>query len=75
MGKLITLRLDSNDVGQLIEGLGCRAESWRDTAEYLETGGAPRDGFVAEECSDAEEARAIAEHYERIIRDVEKQLR
>mgnify|MGYP000868697589 FL=1 len=39
---------------------------------YLETGEVP-DGFVIEECSDAEEARRIAEHYQRIIGTVVEQ--
>lgn len=52
-------------LGQLIDGLEARADEWRFTAVYLETGEAP-DGFVIEQCSDAEEARRIAEHYQRI---------
>jgi len=59
-------------LGQLIDGLEARADAWRLTAVYLETGEAP-DGFVIEECSDAEEARQIAEHYQRIIRRVVEQ--
>ena len=39
---------------------------------YLETGEAP-DGVVIEECSDAQEARRIAEHYQRIIGTVVEQ--
>lgn len=53
-------------LGQLIDGLEARADAWSLTAVYLETGEAP-DGFVIEECNDAEEARRIAEHYQRII--------
>lgn len=59
-------------LGQLIDGLEARAEAWRLTAVYLETGEAP-DGVVIEECSDAEEARRIAEHYQRIIGRVVEQ--
>lgn len=59
-------------LGQLIDGLEARAEAWRLTAVYLETGEAP-DGYLIEECSDAEEARRIAEHYQRIIRTVVEQ--
>ena len=55
-----------------IDGLEARAEAWRLTAVYLETGEVP-DGFVIEECSDAEEARRIAEHYQRIIGTVVEQ--
>jgi hypothetical protein len=74
MGTLHTLRLDSNDIGQIIDGLQSRAESWRQTAAYLESGHAARDDFIAEECSDAHEANAIANHYERIVRELEIQL-
>ncbi len=74
MGTIHTLRLDSNDIGQILDGLRCRADSWRETAAYLETGHASRDDFIAEECSDAEEAQNIAAHYERIIRSIENQL-
>lgn len=75
MGSIHTLRLDSNDIGQIIEGLQSRADSWRQTADYLEAGHAARDDFIAEECSDTNEANAIANHYERIIRELETQLR
>lgn len=74
MGFIHTLRLDSTDIGQILDGLRCRADSWRNTAHYLESGHTSRDDFIAEECSDADEARAIADHYERIIRSIENQL-
>lgn len=60
------IRLSSLDLGQVIDGLEARATAWRLTAAYLETGEVP-DGFVIEECSDAEEAQRLAEHYERLI--------
>jgi hypothetical protein len=74
MGKTLTIRLDSEDLGQLLDGLRCRAEAWHGTAEYMETGYSARDDFVVEECSDAEEARAIAAHYDRIISSIEEQV-
>jgi hypothetical protein len=74
MGKTLTIRLDSEDLGQLLDGLRCRAEAWHGTAEYMETGYSARDDFVVEECSDAEEARAIAAHYDRIISSIEAQV-
>jgi hypothetical protein len=64
--KEYVIRLSGLDLGQLIDGLEARATAWRLTATYLETGQAP-DGFVIEECSDAEEARRIAEYYQRIL--------
>ena len=59
-------------LGQLIDGLEARADEWRLTALYLETGEAP-DGLVIEECSDAEEARLIAEHYQQILANIIRQ--
>ncbi|MCB0768154.1 MAG: hypothetical protein KDC03_07155 [Flavobacteriales bacterium] len=70
--KEYVIRLNGLDLGQLIDGLEARADAWRLTAVYLETGESP-DGFVIEECSDAEEARRIAEHYKRIIGTVVEQ--
>lgn len=64
--KEYVIRLSSLDLGQLIDGLEARATAWRLTATYLETGETP-DGFVIEECDDAEEARRIAEHYQRLL--------
>ena len=70
MPKSVTLRLDSNDVGQIIEGLECRREAWKRTAEYLETGYA--NGEI-EECSNASEASSIAAFYGRIIAEIQRQ--
>jgi hypothetical protein len=70
--KEYVIRLNGLDLGQVIDGLEVRANAWRLTAEYLENGEAP-DGFVIEECDDAEEARRLAEHYQRILRNVIRQ--
>jgi hypothetical protein len=67
--KEFVIRLNGFDLGQLLDGLEVRAAAWRHTAEYMETGEAP-EGIVIEECTDAEEARKIAGHYERIIEAV-----
>lgn len=60
------IRLNGFDLGQLLDGLEARADAWRLTAEFKETGEAP-EGSMIEECNDAEEARKVARHYERII--------
>ncbi|MCB0792976.1 MAG: hypothetical protein H6595_02005 [Flavobacteriales bacterium] len=70
--KEYVIRLSGHDLGQLIDGLEARATAWRHTAVYLETGSAP-DGFLIEECDDAEEARRIADHYKRILATVMEQ--
>ncbi len=74
MGTTYTLRLESNDLGQLLDGLRSRSVAWNDTAEYLESGYSSREDFIAEECNDAEEARNIAAHYDRIMAIIEAQM-
>jgi hypothetical protein len=68
MAKIDRIELDEHDLGQLLDGLEIRADSWRRTAEYLRAGDMP-DGehFMIEECSDEDEAEAIAADYGRII--------
>lgn len=75
MGKILTIRLESNDLGQLLDGLRSRAEAWHRTAEYLETGCTDDRDFIVEECSDVEEARAIAAHFHRIIALIRAQVK
>lgn len=70
--KEYVIRLSGLDLGQVIDGLEARATAWRLTAKYLETGEAP-DGFVNEECSDAEEANRLADHYHRILHNLIQQ--
>jgi hypothetical protein len=60
------IALDSLDVGQLLDGLRAREESWRKTAEYLETGYSAEDSFICEKCHDLHEAEKIAQHYGKI---------
>lgn len=74
MGKTYTIRLSSNDLGQIRDGLLSRSEAWHGTAEYLESGRTPRADFVIEECSEAEEANAIAADYDRIISSIDSQI-
>ncbi|MGV3754028.1 MAG: hypothetical protein ACO1QS_01445 [Verrucomicrobiota bacterium] len=73
MGKTFHLKLEANDLGQLLDGLRCRAESWRSTATFLKTGESPEEFFMIEECRDAEEAESIAADYERIIAEMVRQ--
>jgi hypothetical protein len=74
MSRRLTITLDSLDLGQLLDGLETRAESWRKTADFMESGYAADDSFICEECADAGEATAIAKHYERIVSIIEKQV-
>ena len=74
MGNEFQIRIDSLDLGQILDGLRSRQESWKNTAIYLRDGFFPDDAFVCEECSDPDEAERIASHYERIIRSIEQQI-
>lgn len=75
MGTTYTISLEDSDLGQILDGFCSRSLSWRDTTEYLEFGYSPRDDFIIEECRDAEEARAIAGHYDQIIAGIETQMK
>lgn len=76
MAKTYKIELDEHDLGQLLDGLVIRAESWRRTAEYLRTEEMP-DGefFIIEECSDGDEADGLAACYEAIIQNIQTQMK
>lgn len=75
MAKNYCIELEGRDLGQLLDGLQVRAESWERTAEYLRTGAMPTgEFFLVEECSKPEEADDIAEHYRSIIRKIQNQM-
>ena len=68
---IITLKLSREDIGQMIDGLSVRRDSWRETQKYLE--GQEVD-CVIEECSDSKEACLIADNYDRIIKTIGNQI-
>ncbi len=74
MGKKFTIELDSVDVGQLLDGLESRAESWRKTADFMESGYSGDDSFICEECTDAVEATHVAKHFAAIAASIEQQV-
>ncbi|MFO1486914.1 MAG: hypothetical protein U1F65_00410 [Verrucomicrobiota bacterium] len=67
------IRLEENDLGQILDGLKVREESWRNTAEYFRSGSHPDGYFSIEECSGEHEANQLALFYARIIRSLERQ--
>ncbi len=76
MAKQYTIKLDEYDLGQILDGLQVRADSWRLTAEYLKNGEMSDDSFfIIEECSDHEEAMQLAVRYEDIIENLRSQMR
>lgn len=71
MAERINITLDTTDVLQMIDGLSDRADAWEKTAAHLR-GNSPTDElFIAEECSDANEAASISQHYRDIVRKLE----
>ncbi len=76
MPTIYRIELNDLDLGQTLDGLEMRAESWERTADYLRTEKMP-DGvfFIIEECSKPEEADAIADHYRSIIRKIRTQMK
>ena len=74
MAKRFTIVLDSVDVGQMLDSLESRADSWRKTAAFMETGYSGDDSFICEECTDADEATQIAKHFAAIAASIEQQV-
>ena len=75
MANTYRIELNGLDLGQLLDGLATRAESWERTAEHLRTGTMPEgEFFVVEECSKPEEADDIAGQYRSIIHKIERQM-
>lgn len=73
MSKTYLIRLEENDLGQILDGLNVRAEAWERTAEYLRSGFIHGD-YVVEECSKPEEADSIARHYRSLLRAIREQV-
>ena len=72
MKRQVTITLDENDWGQIIDGLTCRAEQCEWTAQYHECGYVDEDIL---EVRDADEARNLAEWYRRLVEQIRSQLR
>ena len=75
MAKPYRIELGEQEWGQLLDGLECRAESWRHTDACLRTGELPNGEFlVIEECQNEEEAEMLEACYEGIIRNIKRQM-
>jgi hypothetical protein len=72
--EFVTLKLPKLFVGQMLDGLQIRAESWERTKVYLADGVIDPDEPYIEECSDENEAEQIANFYREIITEIETQL-
>lgn len=75
MAKTYHIELDELDLGQALDGLEVRAESWERTADYLRTEQMPQgEFFIVEECHEPEEAEGIAKRYRSIITKIRNQM-
>jgi hypothetical protein len=73
--EFVTLKLPKLFVGQLLDGLIIRTESWERTKNYLSDGVLDDwDNPYVEECDDEIEARQIEVFYREIIKEIETQL-
>ena len=70
---LVVLRLPSNWVGQIVDGLSVLLEDWEATERFMETGRAD-EGQVIRECDGPREARSIAAFYREIIDAIVEQI-
>ena len=59
VGKQFKIEVESIDLGQILDGLRSRQESWKNTAIFLRDGFFPDDALVCEECSDPDEAEKL----------------
>ena len=72
VARTFCIELDEDALGQLCDGLEQRANSWANTARYLNGGDV--DGLI-EECSDAEEALQLEARYREILQDIAAQVK
>jgi hypothetical protein len=69
----VTITLDRNDLGQILDGLNESLEAYEFTARFFEDGQNP-DNLTIEEVRDSREALSIAADYRRIIERISTQL-
>jgi hypothetical protein len=73
MSRTYLIRLEENELGQILDGLRAREATWRATAQYQARGYLADDSIAIEACRDEAEATRIADFYTRIIHDLERQ--
>ena len=68
-----TIKLTSNEIGQILDALESRCEAYRKTAEYFR---GENDGgdFLIEDVTDEEEAENLYEMYRGLIEKIRGQL-
>jgi hypothetical protein len=71
MSHEVSITLDKNDWGQIIDGLTCRAEQYELTGKYYD--GASGEGEILD-VRGAVEARGLALWYRRLVQQIRGQL-
>lgn len=74
MSTTLNIRLEAPDVLQIIDALNDRLESWSKTMAILNGRTVHDELFIPEECSHADEAEEIVNHFRDIIKKIEEQL-
>lgn len=71
--KLFNVSLSESFLYEIIDGFSNLAESWENTAEFIESGYNPSD-LLIQYCDDSEKAAAIAQRYRELVDDVQSQV-
>ena len=72
-GTKLSITLDRTDLSRVLDELRMRTDAWQKTVEFVESGYIADDSFISEWCTDADEAKRVAEQYERIVKSIESQ--
>jgi len=70
----VNISLERNDIGQIIDGLTVRMESYEFTARFLDDEELNLDHLLIEDVRDSDEARELAGYYRRIIETISRQI-
>lgn len=74
VGKIYVIKVSSNNLVQILNGLKSRAVAYRNAEKFHDEGYCDAFDNEVAQCDDADEARDIAVHYEDIISDLESQM-
>jgi hypothetical protein len=72
--KPYLIRLDAENLGQIIDALCVRQKAWQQTAMLLR-GERPYDASACEDCDDLEEAEHLESRYTDLIETIVQQRR
>ena len=72
--KMYVIKISDNNLGQILDGLKLRAQSFRNAEQFHDEGYCDAFDNEVAQCDDADEARCAAKRYEDIIADLECQM-